>query len=161
VASASGGLAIAAGYDLVYVPAFRRLLRPAFIARAFTTAEVTASQDAFDPVVYFAARWAAKEAAYKAVCDLATRCGCATDGLATFRDYEVVRRLGSRVPALDIRGEPGRLLAELRGDGELSASLSLSDEHEYAGAFVTIVCLAGAAAGEATPAALTTAKAAA
>jgi phosphopantetheine--protein transferase-like protein len=141
VVSATGGLAVAAGYDLVFVPAFRRRLRPAFIARAFTPAEASAAADTFDPAVYFAARWAAKEAAYKALCDLATRCGRTTDGLATFRDYEVVKRPGTRVPALEFHGEPERLLAELRGAGQLSASLSLSDEHEYAGAFVTIVRL--------------------
>ena len=137
---------MSAGYDLVYVPAFRRLLRPQFIARAFTAAEAAASADAYDPSVFFASRWAAKEASYKALCDLAVRAGLCTQGLATFRDYEIVRRPGTRVPSLVFHGEPERLLRELRGAGELSTSLSLSDEHEYAGAFVTIARLPAAEA---------------
>ncbi|HET7769320.1 MAG TPA: 4'-phosphopantetheinyl transferase superfamily protein, partial [Chloroflexota bacterium] len=124
--SVNRGLVIGAGYDLVFVPAFRSLLRPGFVARAYTVEEARAAADVFDPAVYFASRWAAKEAAYKALCDLAVGAGRSTDGLATFRDYEVVRRPGSRVPALSFHGEPGRLLTTLRGDGELRVSLSLT-----------------------------------
>jgi phosphopantetheine--protein transferase-like protein len=137
----SCGLTVAAGYDLVFVPAFRRLLRPRFVARAYTPGEAAAARDAFDPSMYFASRWAAKEAAYKALCDLAVRSGRSTDGLACFRDYEVVRRPGSRVPALQLHGEAARRLAELGEEGEVSVGLSLTDEHEYAGAFVTIARL--------------------
>jgi holo-[acyl-carrier protein] synthase len=142
VSSGAGGLAIAAGSDLVYVPAFRHVLRPAFVARAFTAAEVAAAQDRHDPAVFYASRWAAKEAAYKALCDLAIRSGRSTDGLACFRDYEVVRRPGSRVPALQLYGEPRRLLEELHDEGDVSIGLSLTDEHDYAGAFVTIAAIA-------------------
>ncbi|HEU5318018.1 MAG TPA: holo-ACP synthase [Chloroflexota bacterium] len=131
-------MTVAAGHDLVFVPEFRRLLRPRFIERAYTAAEVTESRERSDPAAYFASRWAAKEAAYKALCDLALRSGRTTDGLACFRDYEVVRRLGSRVPALAFHGEAARLLAELEKDGHVSVSISLTDEHEYAGAFVVV-----------------------
>ena len=145
--SESGGLTVAAGYDLVFVPAFRRLLRPQFVARVYTAAEAGAAQDAYDPSVYFASRWAAKEAAYKALCDLALRAGRFTDGLACFRDYEVTRRTGSRAPAITLHGEPHRLLEELRDGGDVSVSLSLTHEHEYAGAFVTIARLTRGAVG--------------
>ena len=136
--SVTGRLTVSAGYDLVFVPAFRKLLGPQFIARAYTAAEASAAQDAFDPTVYFASRWAAKEAAYKALCDLSIRSGGTTAGLACFRDYEVERRAGTRVPALRFHGEAARVLDDLAGSSSVSASLSLTDEQEYAGAFVTI-----------------------
>jgi holo-[acyl-carrier protein] synthase len=138
--AAPRSVTIAAGHDLVYIPEFRRLLRPRFIARAFTAAEASASEEAFDSATYLASRWAAKEAAYKAVCDLSASRGLTLDGLASFRDYEVVRRPGTPVPALVFHGGPQRVLALLSGDSCVEVSLSLTHEHDYAAAFVVIAC---------------------
>lgn len=132
---------VGVGHDLVYVPEFRRLIRPRFLARAYTPDEVAASQQAFDPPAFLALRWAAKEAAYKAICDLSTLRGFSLDGLAAFRDYEVVKRPGTPVPALAFHGGPKRRLESLGAASEVTANLSLTDEHEYVAAFVVISCL--------------------
>ena len=148
-------IALAVGHDLVYVPEFRGLLSPRFIARAYTARETAASQRAFDPVIFLASRWAAKEAGYKAVCDLATARALPLDGLATFRDYEVVRRPGTRVPALVLHGGPRRLVETVARGGPVQVSVSLTDEHDYAAAFVVIACCVGSGAqpqGSAGPA---------
>jgi holo-[acyl-carrier protein] synthase len=136
---------VAAGHDLVYIPAFRRLIRPGFIRRAYMQAEAEAAQQAFDPATFLATRWAAKEAAYKAICDLATQLNRPLNGLARFRDYEVTRRPGTPVPSLVLHGQPARLLEEIAmsvGSERVAISLSLTDEHDYAAGFVVLCCIA-------------------
>ena len=129
---------IAVGHDLVYLPEFRRSLQPRFIDRAFTAQEVAGAAQAFDAGAYFGARWAAKEAAYKALCDLSAAHGLPLDGLACFRDYEVARRPKSPVPALVLHGQPRRRMEVLAVDPIGGVSLSLTGEHEYVAAFVAL-----------------------
>lgn len=141
LADRAAGASVAVGHDLVYVPAFAPLVRPRFIARAFTPREAAAARRSWNPAGFLALRWAAKEAAYKALCELAAARGLPLQGLASFRHYEVVRRAQTRVPALRLRGGPGRLVGALARTHCVSISLSLSDEEAYAAAVVVIACV--------------------
>ncbi len=135
------GAILAAGHDLVCIPEFAPLLRPRFIERAFTPAEAADAAGSFDPRVYFAARWAAKEAAYKCFCQLAEKLGLPQDGLACFRNYEVAAGVGSAIPRLVFHERPARLIEELARERDVEVSLSLTHERDYAAAFVVAVAV--------------------
>lgn len=142
------GAALAAGHDLVYLPEFAGRLRPRFVERAFTPAEAAYAGEAWDPVPHLATRWAAKEAAYKACSQLAAGLGLPAGALACFRDYEVAVPPGGGAPTLRLHGRAAALIEELRADGaEVTVSLSLTHERDYAAAFVVIARLPRAMAG--------------
>ncbi len=88
---------IAVGIDAVDVERFRRLLarRPKLVQRVFTEAERSAMSTRADPVPGLAARFAAKEAAMKAL-------GTGLGGVR-FAEVEVVRGL-SGAPQLAVSG---------------------------------------------------------
>ncbi len=130
--------AVGVGCDLVHVGELAARLHPRFLERAFTASEIAAGQGRADSARFFGARWAAKEAGYKAVCQIALAAGRDFSGLATFRHYEVVRQGESTAPALVLHGGPAALLAELGHARPAHISLSLTDEGEFAAAFVVI-----------------------
>ena len=134
----AAGALVAAGHDLVYLPDLAPRLRPRFVARAYTGGEAAEAGALPDPLPFFGTRWAAKEAAYKAFCDLVAALGRAPDGLACVRNYEVSRRAGTVIPELVLHGAPADLLAELARGADVAVSLSLTDERDYAAAFVVI-----------------------
>jgi phosphopantetheine--protein transferase-like protein len=129
---------IVVGTDLVYLPEFAGRLAPRFIERAYTTAEATYASEHYDRVPPLAARWAAKEAAYKAFSALVAKLGVAGGGLACFRQYEVLPAPGTVVPELRLGGRAAALVAEMRSRGAVDVSLSLTHERDYASAFVVI-----------------------
>ena len=135
-AAGAGGTARvrAVGCDLVDIEELCPRLHPRFLARAFAPAEIAGGASRADASRWFAARWAAKEAGYKAVCQVAIAAGRGLDGLATFRDYEVRSLAGTPAPTLALHGAPAALLASL----SLRVHLSLTDEAGYAAAFVVI-----------------------
>jgi holo-[acyl-carrier protein] synthase len=124
--------ALAAGCDLVYLPDFKDLALPRFLERAFTLREVRDTLGRSDSLASLAARWAAKEAAYKAFSQLAVARGLDPLGLAVFRHYEVVSQ--GRGPQLRLHGRPLAITEELR----VQVSLSLTHDGEYSAAFVVL-----------------------
>lgn len=119
------------GLDLVDLDRFRRALErggEAFLRRIFTAAERAECARRPDPAPHLAARFAAKEAAMKALGTGWTR------GVA-FLDLEV-RSDGARPPSLEVRGRAAEVLAE---QGFRGLRVSLTHTARTAGAVVQAV----------------------
>ena len=102
-----------------------------FLDRIFTDAERAAADLRREPGLYFAKRFAAKEAVYKALS------GSGIDGMG-WRDAEIANRAGG-APELLLTGRCKTALERLTPRGyNATASLSISDEPPYAVAFVVI-----------------------
>jgi holo-[acyl-carrier protein] synthase len=115
------------GVDAVDIARVNQLLerhRDRAVARLFTPAEATYACSRPDPVRHYAARLAAKEAAYKALAgnDLARAIG--------WREIEVVPRADGS-PALKLHGRAARRAAEI-GAGQVWVSLTHSDSSAVA-----------------------------
>ena len=127
------------GIDLVEVARLRDVLArtPEFASRVFTEAEQTYCLAQADPPLHFAARFAAKEAALKAL-----GIGLGAIGIASaLRDVEVVRR--GTAPTLSLAGKPKTVAERL---GVYHTALSLTHGRETAVA--SVVMLAAPGAGE-------------
>lgn len=113
------GGAAGLGLDAVDVDRFRRVLerRPRLLERVFTEAERADLAGRADPVPGLAARFAAKEAAMKAL-----GAGLGTVGLAELE----VRREPSGAPRLVLSGRAARRAARL-GVASLEVSLTHTD----------------------------------
>ncbi|MGH9064547.1 MAG: holo-ACP synthase [Acidimicrobiales bacterium] len=110
---------IAVGIDSVDVPRFRRLLgrRPGLAGRLFTAAETAYAARFTDPAPRLAARFAAKEAAVKAL----------GVGLGAVRFHDLaVDRLASGAPVLRVAGRAAELARE-QGVGGWALSLTHTD----------------------------------
>lgn len=123
---------VGVGIDLVEVERVRELLArrgARAIARLFTPGEAAYAQLAADPAPRFAARLAAKEAAYKALSgnDLARGIG--------WRELEVVASGDGRAPELRFHAAAARRADEL---GVRRAWLTLTHERATAGAMVVL-----------------------
>ena len=102
-----------------------------FLHRIFTEAERSEAARRGQASLYFAKRFAAKEAVYKALS------GSGINGMG-WRDAEIATRAGG-APELLLSGRCKTALERLTPDGYNAAvSLSLSDEPPYAVAFVVI-----------------------
>ena len=114
------------GLDTVEVERFRRVLErtPTLVSRLFTPGERAYAEQASDPTERFAVRFAAKEAAMKAM-------GVGL-GAVDWHDVEVVRAESGR-PSLSISGRAASLAAEL---GVTTWHLSLSHSALVAEAIV-------------------------
>ena len=120
---------VGVGFDAVEIARIGRALdrHPRFAERVFTPAERQASvRRGVGAVAYLAKRWAAKEAASKAL-------GVGFSGL-TYTDLEVVN-LPSGAPTITVSGELAQWATTL---GVLRWHLSLSDTRELA--FATVLC---------------------
>ena len=119
------------GVDLAQIARMRRAVErwdERFLRRVFTDAEIAYCRERRDPVPHFAARFAAKEAALKAL----------GTGLALgirWREVEVRRERG-QAPTLALTGRC-RELALARGAG--AALVSLTHDGDYALAQVVLV----------------------
>lgn len=112
------------GTDLVATGRFDRLIRRGgrrFLDRWFTEAEVQYVLGREWPARHAAARFAAKEAAIKAL-------GLADDGPPAWREIEIVRDRSGR-PGILLHG--GMAIAAARA-GAQSVEVSLSHDAEYA-----------------------------
>jgi len=118
---------IGTGIDIVEIARFRKILssetRDRFLKRVFTCEERRFCLRHRDPAPHFAARFAAKEAVFKA---LGT--GCA--GGMTFPDVEVYRQ-EQTAPAIRLYGETSRLSAT---KGVRQIHLSLTHTENWAAA---------------------------
>ena len=102
-----------------------------FTARIFTEAERVAAAATDQPQAYFAKRFAAKEAVYKALS------GAGVSGLR-WQQAETLS-LPNGAPVVALTGECKMALEALTPDGyKAQISISLSDEPPYALAFVII-----------------------
>lgn len=124
-----GNVIVGIGVDLVDIARIERLLRK-FPARAkakiFTAAERQYCEASRSPLESFAARFAAKEAYFKAV-------GTGWSGGVSWKDVEVLREGGA--PFLRISGEAAGLAAAL---GVVRMHLTLSHTVATACAFVVL-----------------------
>ena len=102
-----------------------------FVDRIFTTAERAAADATSQPQAYFAKRFAAKEAVYKALS------GAGMSGLG-WQQAETLS-LPNGAPVMSLTGQCKTALEALTPDGyKAQISISLSDEPPYALAFVII-----------------------
>ena len=118
------------GLDLVAVSRFVRFLErhgERGIARLFTQAEHDYCRAHAQPAAFFAARFAAKEAFYKAI-------GTGMGSAGGWKDVEVVR-LSSGRPLLMLHGKAAALAHDLQ---VRSIHLSLSHTAETASAMVIL-----------------------
>jgi holo-[acyl-carrier protein] synthase len=123
------------GTDIVDVRRIKRLMErfdDRFLNRVFTDAERAGAMSRGQLAdLYFAKRFAAKEAVYKALS------GSGVDGMG-WRDAETTNLAGG-APKLLLTGRCKTALERLAPEGYNAAvSLSLSDEPPYAIAFVVI-----------------------
>jgi holo-[acyl-carrier protein] synthase len=98
---------IGIGVDAVDTARFRRVLarRPRLEQRLFTDAEQATAHSRADPVPALAGRFAAKEAAMKAM-------GVGLGGFG-WHDVEVARDVGTGAPSLIVRGRAATRAGEL------------------------------------------------
>ncbi len=113
---------IGTGVDVVDISRIRKILErlnDRFVFRVFTSAEQQFCNQHRDPIPHYAARFAAKEALFKAI-------GTGWAKGVTWQDVEVLRER-QEAPALKLHGE-ARRLSELMGVHKVHVSLSHSDQ---------------------------------
>lgn len=118
------------GVDIVEIERFREVLQrqqDRFIRRVFTEAEQEYCRAHRDPVPRYAARFAAKEALFKAL-------GTGWAKGVGWKDAEVARE-AMGAPVLVLHGQAEQLSLTL---GARAAHLSLSHSNDFAVAFVIL-----------------------
>ena len=118
------------GVDVLEVARIERELRrgdPGFVVGLFTAAEIADCEAERSPALHYAARYAAKEAAVKAI-GLEARAG------VSWLEAEV-RRAPGGVPGLHLHGRLGALAA---GRGADRAHVSLTHTRDLAAAAVVL-----------------------
>ena len=121
---------VGTGVDIAEVPRVAAAIErfgERFLKRIFTDAEIKYCDSKHNRVERFAARFAAKEAALKAI-GTGLRMGI------SWREVEVTRLPGGR-PTISFHGVAGRFAAKL---GTKHAHLSLSHTKEHAIAYVIL-----------------------
>jgi len=99
----------------------------AFRTRVYTGTELTLAHERNNDICFFAGRWAAKEAASKAL-------GCGIGARCAFTDIEITND-GEGRPQLLFRGAAAQTFAAIGGK---HIALSISHERRYAVATVII-----------------------
>jgi holo-[acyl-carrier protein] synthase len=115
---------VGTGIDLAEVPRIEASIArfgDRFLHRVFTEAEIRYCESKANRVERYAARFAAKEAAMKAI-------GTGWSHGVTWRDVEVCRQRGGR-PTITFHGKAAAFAAKL---GAVHIALSLSHTKEYA-----------------------------
>lgn len=129
---------LAIGTDIVHIPPFALQLADlasAFVSQTFTPGELAYANGAPSgtPAQHLAARFAAKEAALKAL-DHASAMRQIEPPVISLRDIEIHRDARGR-PSLTLHGSAGMLAEQLAVN---QAQVSLSHDGDYAIAFVQI-----------------------
>jgi holo-[acyl-carrier protein] synthase len=117
---------IGTGVDVVEIPRIRRITErqeDRFIVRVFTFLEQQYCRAHRDPAPHFAARFAAKEALFKAL-------GTGWAKGVAWQDAEVLRE-GQDAPMLVLHGEALRI-SEAKGTKKIHLSLSHADTYAIA-----------------------------
>ncbi len=118
------------GVDLVEIERIRKLLERfdgAFVEKTFTPAERREAAERNDPSIYYAGRWAVKEAVAKAL-------GCGIGGGCALLDVEC-RNGGNGRPYVKLGGAAAETFRKLGGG---TVHLSLTHEARYAVASVVL-----------------------
>jgi holo-[acyl-carrier protein] synthase len=121
---------IGTGVDIVEIERLRKIidrLKDRFIVRVFTAGEQKYCRNHRNPLPHFAARFAAKEAVFKAL-------GTGWAKGVTWLDVDV-RREGQDAPTIVLHGEAQRLSAS---KGVHKVHLSLSHSEQWAVAMVIL-----------------------
>lgn len=121
---------VGVGVDIVEIERFRGALQrqqDRFLQRIFTQAEQDYCRAHRDPVPHYAARFAAKEALFKAL-------GTGWAKGVSWKDAEVART-SMGAPVLKLHGQAQNLSLSL---GTRAAHLSLSHSHDFAVAIVIL-----------------------
>lgn len=121
---------IGTGIDIVEVPRIGHSIErfgERFLNRVFTPAEIRYCESKANRLERFAARFAAKEAAMKAI-------GTGMRGGVTWRDFEVGREPGGR-PTMLLHGKAAQVAKALGGR---QTHLSVSHTEEHAVAYVIL-----------------------
>jgi holo-[acyl-carrier protein] synthase len=121
---------VGTGIDIVEVPRVGQSIErfgERFLNRVFTVAEIRYCEAKANRVERFAARFAAKEAAMKAI-------GTGLRGGITWKDFEVGREPGGR-PTMLLHGKAARVAEKL---GVRRSHLSVSHTEEHAVAYVVM-----------------------
>ena len=119
------------GIDIVSVERIHTVIDrngDTFLAKVFGAAEIGYCQTRKDPIPFFAARWAAKEAFYKALPSF-------LQPMSNWRSIEVTSS-GNAAPAVQIVSE--ELKSGLNAVGNYKIYLSMSHEKLFATAQVVI-----------------------
>ena len=127
---------IGIGTDIVDIDRIRKSIAKhgeRFLTRNFSHAEITAAQELADATAYFAKRFAAKEAFAKAL-------GTGIGENAAFKDITTLNNeLGA--PYILLTGAAAASVARIEQNNagnRLKIHISLSDEKQYAQAFVIL-----------------------
>src|SRR5271169_5638291 len=115
---------VGTGIDIAEVPRIEASIKrfgDRFLRRIFTLAEIRYCESKANRIERYAARFAAKEAAMKAI-------GTGWNHGVTWRDVEVSRMPGGR-PTITFHGKAAEFAAKLRAK---HVALSLSHTKEYA-----------------------------
>ncbi len=118
------------GVDLVEIERIRKLLERfdgAFVEKTFTLAERQEAAERNDPSIYYAGRWAVKEAVSKAL-------GCGIGAGCALLDVECRNGDNGR-PYVKLRGAAAETFRKLGGG---TVHLSLTHEAHYAVANVVL-----------------------
>ncbi len=124
------GMIVGTGIDIAEVPRIEASIArfgDRFLRRIFTEAEIRYCESKANRVERYAARFAAKEAAMKAI-------GTGWNHGVAWRDVEVCRQPGGR-PTIAFHGKAAQFAAKL---GAVHVALSLSHTKEYAVAQVIL-----------------------
>ena len=103
------------GTDIVYIPRLKKNLTPAFIKNIYTPEEITLAQKYHNPLSFYAARFAAKEAIIKA-----------TNAQFDFREIAI------------LKNSDGSPFPKIINHPEYDIKISLSYDGNYALAFSLI-----------------------
>ncbi|MBL1241081.1 MAG: holo-ACP synthase [OCS116 cluster bacterium] len=127
---------IGIGTDIVEINRIARSVEKfgdKFLARTFSTDELEQAKKLNDPTAYYAKRFAAKEAFAKAI-------GTGIGHAAAFKDISTLNN-EQGTPYIELAGDAATFIKNLQktnGDRVASIHVSLSDEKQYAQAFVIL-----------------------
>lgn len=121
------------GTDIVEIERIRKMVREygdAFLERIFTSEELAAAADKRDPSLYYAGRWAAKEAVAKAL-------GCGIGEKCAWKDINISNHEFGR-PQMMLSGWALETASKMGVD---TVHVSISHENHYACATVILESL--------------------
>jgi holo-[acyl-carrier protein] synthase len=119
------------GTDIVSIDRVKKSIKnKRFVSRVYNTKEISKCKKLIKSDHCFAKRFAAKEAFSKAL-------GTGISGGINLNEIIVKNNISGK-PYFDFEGDTKKLLKRKFKNKKIKTSLSLSDEHKYAVAFVTI-----------------------
>ena len=105
------------GTDILYIPRLKNVIDtyPSFIKKVYTEKEIAIANTLKNPLLFYATRFAAKEAIIKA-----------TNGMYDFKEIEILKE------------KSGKPLPKIINNADIFIELSLSYDNDYAIAFCSV-----------------------